>query len=61
MNKKRRKNKEIKKISFWVILRGDITRMIKSMRITWAWHVARMVAKRNACRILVGSQKERDH
>jgi hypothetical protein len=34
--------------------------MIKSRRITWAGHVARMGAKRNAYRILVGNQKERD-
>jgi hypothetical protein len=29
-------------------------RMIKSRRMRWAGHVARMEAKRNACRILVG-------
>jgi hypothetical protein len=29
-------------------------RVIKSMRIRWTGHVARMVAKRNANRILVG-------
>jgi hypothetical protein len=28
--------------------------MIKSTRIRWVGHVARMRAKRNACRILVG-------
>jgi hypothetical protein len=28
--------------------------MIKSKRIKWAGHVARMEAKRNACRTLVG-------
>jgi hypothetical protein len=27
----------------------------------WAGHVARMREKRNACRILVESQKESDH
>jgi hypothetical protein len=32
----------------------SISRMIKSRRMRWAGHVARMVAKRNACRILVG-------
>jgi hypothetical protein len=31
-----------------------IIRMIKTGRMRWAGHVARMVAKRNACRILVG-------
>jgi hypothetical protein len=35
--------------------------MMKSRRMRWAGHVARMGAKRNACRILVGNQKERDH
>jgi hypothetical protein len=29
-------------------------RMIKSRRMRWAWHVARMGAKRSAYRILVG-------
>jgi hypothetical protein len=28
--------------------------MIKSRRMKWAGHVAGMVEKRNACRILVG-------
>jgi hypothetical protein len=32
----------------------SIIRMIKSRRIRWASHVARMGEKRNACRILVG-------
>jgi hypothetical protein len=36
-------------------------RMIKSRRMRWAGHGARMWEKRNAYRILVGSQKERDH
>jgi hypothetical protein len=31
-----------------------IIRMIKSRRMKWAGHVARMGEKRNACRILVG-------
>jgi hypothetical protein len=31
------------------------------MRMKWAGHVARMGEKRNAYRILVESQKERDH
>jgi hypothetical protein len=35
--------------------------MIKSRRMRWAGHVARIGEKRNACRILVGSQKERGH
>jgi hypothetical protein len=32
----------------------NIIRMIKSMRMRWAGHVARMEKNRNACRILVG-------
>jgi hypothetical protein len=32
----------------------SIIRMIKSRRMTWAGHVARMGEKRNAYRILVG-------
>jgi hypothetical protein len=32
----------------------SIIRMIKSRRMRWAVHVARMGQKRNACRILVG-------
>jgi hypothetical protein len=35
--------------------------MSKSSRIRWAGSVARMGKKRNAYRILVGNQKERDH
>jgi hypothetical protein len=35
--------------------------MIKSRRMSWAEHVARMKAKRNAYRILVGKPKEIDH
>jgi hypothetical protein len=32
----------------------SIIRMIKSSRVRWAGHVARIGEKRNACRILVG-------
>jgi hypothetical protein len=35
--------------------------MIKSRRMRWVEHVARMVEKRNAYTILVGNQKVRDH
>jgi hypothetical protein len=35
--------------------------MIKLKRMRWAGHVARMGAKRNAYRILVGRHKEGDH
>jgi hypothetical protein len=35
--------------------------MITSRRMTWAEHITRMRAKRNAYRVLVESQKERDH
>jgi hypothetical protein len=32
----------------------NIIRMIKSRRVSWTWHVARMVEKMNAYRGLVG-------
>jgi hypothetical protein len=35
----------------------NIIRMIKSRRMRWAGHVARMGEKRNTCRILVGKRK----
>jgi hypothetical protein len=35
----------------------SITRMIKSRRMRWAGHVARMGEKRNAYRILMGKQE----
>jgi hypothetical protein len=35
--------------------------MIKSRRMRWAGHVARMGEKRNAYRILVGNPEEKDH
>jgi hypothetical protein len=35
--------------------------MLKSRRMRWAGHVARMGEKRNAHKILWGGQKERDH
>jgi hypothetical protein len=38
----------------------SIIRIIKSRRMRWAGHVARMGEKRNAYRILL-SKKERDH
>jgi hypothetical protein len=37
----------------------NITRMIKSRRMRWAGHAARMAEKRNAYRVLGGSQKDR--
>jgi hypothetical protein len=33
---------------------SSIIRMVKSRRIRWAGHVARMEPKRKACRMLVG-------
>jgi hypothetical protein len=39
----------------------SIIRIIKSRRIRWVGHVARMVEKKNAYRILVESRKEKDH
>jgi hypothetical protein len=38
-----------------------IIRIIKSRRMRWAGHVARMGEKRNVYRLLVESQMERDH
>jgi hypothetical protein len=35
--------------------------MIKSRRMIWTGNVARMGAKRNAYRILVGKPEEKDH
>jgi hypothetical protein len=34
--------------------------MIKSRRMRWAGHVTRMVAKRNAYRILVGEARRKE-
>jgi hypothetical protein len=39
----------------------NIIRQIKSRKIRWAGHVARMGEVRNVYRVLVGCQKERDH
>jgi hypothetical protein len=37
----------------------SIIRIMKSRRMRWAGHVARMGEKRNACRILVGKPEGR--
>jgi hypothetical protein len=34
--------------------------MIKSRRMRWAGHVARMLEKRNACRILVATARRKE-
>jgi hypothetical protein len=39
----------------------SIMRMIKSKRMKFTGHVVRIGARRNACSILVGNQKERVH
>jgi hypothetical protein len=39
----------------------DIIRVIKSRRMRWAGHVARIWEKRGAYRILVGRPEEGDH
>jgi hypothetical protein len=39
----------------------SIIKMIKSRRMIWAEHVARMGQKRNAYRILVGMPESTDH
>jgi hypothetical protein len=43
-------NEELHKLYSW----PNIIRIIKLRRVKWAGHVARMGAKRNACRVLVG-------
>jgi hypothetical protein len=48
-------------ISLLSLAYACMIRMIKSRRVRWAGQVAHMGEKRNAYRILVGSQKERDH
>jgi hypothetical protein len=40
-------------------LSPSIIRMIKSMRMRWAGHVARLEVKRNACSILVGNSERK--
>jgi hypothetical protein len=39
----------------------DIIRQVKSRRMGWAGHVARMGEERKLYKVLVGSPKERDH
>jgi hypothetical protein len=39
----------------------DIIRQIKSRRMRWAGHVARMGEERKLHKVLVGNQKERGH
>jgi hypothetical protein len=39
----------------------SIIRIIKSRRMRWAGHVARMGKKKNMYRLLVGKPEERDH
>jgi hypothetical protein len=39
----------------------SIIRIIKSRRMRWAGHVARMGEKRNVYMLLVEKQRERDH
>jgi hypothetical protein len=36
----------------------SVIRMIKSRRMKWVGHVARMIKRRNACRILVRKPEE---
>jgi hypothetical protein len=40
---------------------SNITRIIKTKRIRWAGHVARMDGKRNLYRLLVRKPKDRNH
>jgi hypothetical protein len=39
----------------------SIIRIMKSRRMRWTGHVARMGEKRNVYRLLVGKPEERDH
>jgi hypothetical protein len=39
----------------------NIVRVIKSRRLRWAGHVARMRERRGVYRVLVGNLRERDH
>jgi hypothetical protein len=39
----------------------NIVRVIKSIRMRWAGHVARMDEERGVYRVLVGKRRERDH
>jgi len=39
----------------------NIVRVIKSRRMRWAGHVARMCEERGVYRVLVGTRRERDH
>jgi hypothetical protein len=39
----------------------DIIRVIKSRRLRWSGHVARMGERRGACRVLVGKPEGRRH
>jgi hypothetical protein len=45
-------------IDFWDILYIDME-MLKSRRMTWAGHVARMWTKRNAYRVLAGKTERK--
>jgi hypothetical protein len=46
---------------FIIISRLDIIRQIKSRRMRWAGHVARMGEGRNMYRVLVGKPEGKDH
>jgi hypothetical protein len=39
---------------------SPIIRVIKTRMMRWAWHVARMGAKRNAYRILMGKARRKE-
>jgi hypothetical protein len=50
-------NEELHNLYSW----PNIIRMIKSRRMRWTGHVARMGEKRNAYRILMGKPEGKDH
>ena len=39
----------------------NVLQVIKSRRMRWAEHVARMSERRDVCRVLVGDPRERNH
>jgi hypothetical protein len=46
-------------VSFLLAIPSSIIRIIKSRRMRWAGHVARMGEKRNAYRVLVGKPERK--
>jgi hypothetical protein len=47
--------------SFIIFIHHQIIRLIKSWRMKWAGHVARMGEDRKVYRVLLGNLKDKDH